>query len=198
MAPGQCVLGSGGGTRLALPVSSRQRHAPPCRTGTRAARQVQHNTMKVSDPLPLQITPALTAAAVPARSAWRPYAVVYILITLPLIPRFQYSLYPDATSYLSIAEAYTRGEFWNAVNGYWAPLYCWVLAPLLLAGIDRLLAAKLLGLAIGITTLAGLWRLCDRLGLSPFMHRVALVAAIPSLVYWTVSYITPDRSEEHV
>ena len=48
--------------------------------------------------------------------------VAYVLMTAALTSRFQYSFYPDATSYLSIAQAYARGQFHDAVNGYWAPL----------------------------------------------------------------------------
>ena len=35
---------------------------------------------------------------------------------------------PDAISYLDVASAYARGDFANAVNSYWSPLYSWLLA----------------------------------------------------------------------
>jgi|SRR5690242_1674322 len=34
----------------------------------------------------------------------------------------------DGTSYLDIAENYARGNWHAAVNGYWSPLYSWILA----------------------------------------------------------------------
>jgi hypothetical protein len=34
----------------------------------------------------------------------------------------------DAISYLDIAQAYLRGDWVNALNGYWSPLYSWLLA----------------------------------------------------------------------
>jgi len=37
-------------------------------------------------------------------------------------------LSPDATNYLDIATAYLRGDWENAVNAYWSPLFCWLLA----------------------------------------------------------------------
>jgi hypothetical protein len=116
----------------------------------------------------------------------------YVVVTVALTSRFQYSLYPDATSYLSIAQAYSRGQFHDAVNGYWAPLYCWLLAPLLAAGVDTLLAPKLLAVLIGVATLIGLRRLCRRIDLTAESTSVVLIAALPSLVCWSLTYITPD------
>lgn len=117
---------------------------------------------------------------------------VYVVVTLALAGRYRYSLYPDATSYLSIAQAYARGQFWDAVNGYWAPLYCWLLAPLLAAGVDRLLAPKVLALVIGTFTLIGLRRLCRRLNLGHTATSMVLIAALPSLICWSLIYVTPD------
>jgi hypothetical protein len=93
---------------------------------------------------------------------------------------------------LSIAQAYSRGQFQDAVNGYWAPLYCWLLAPLLAVGVGPLLAPKLLALLIGVFTLAGLRRLCRRIRLTPASTALVLIAALPSLVCWSLTYVTPD------
>ncbi len=35
---------------------------------------------------------------------------------------------PDGNSYLDIASAYLRGDYVNAVNAYWSPMYSWILA----------------------------------------------------------------------
>jgi hypothetical protein len=34
---------------------------------------------------------------------------------------------PDAVNYLDIASAYRRGDWLAAINGYWSPLYSWLL-----------------------------------------------------------------------
>jgi hypothetical protein len=34
---------------------------------------------------------------------------------------------PDGVSYLDIADAYWRGDWHNAINAYWSPLYSWIL-----------------------------------------------------------------------
>jgi hypothetical protein len=35
---------------------------------------------------------------------------------------------PDGVSYLDIADAYRRGNWGSAINGYWSPMYSWILA----------------------------------------------------------------------
>ena len=40
----------------------------------------------------------------------------------------RYNIEPDGISYLDIADKYIQGDWTNAVNAYWSPLYSWVLA----------------------------------------------------------------------
>ncbi len=35
-------------------------------------------------------------------------------------------MFPDGVSYLDIGDAYWRGDWHNAINAYWSPLYSWV------------------------------------------------------------------------
>ena len=37
------------------------------------------------------------------------------------------TMYPDGISYLDIGDAYWRGDWHNALNAYWSPLYSWLL-----------------------------------------------------------------------
>jgi len=55
----------------------------------------------------------------------------------------------DATLYLSIAEKYIRGDFSNAINGYWGPLLSWLLVPLLYIGASHVFAVNALSLIFG-------------------------------------------------
>ena len=36
------------------------------------------------------------------------------------------TMYPDGVSYLDIGDAYWRGDWHNALNAYWSPLYSWL------------------------------------------------------------------------
>lgn len=40
----------------------------------------------------------------------------------------RYIIFSDGISYLDIADAYRRGDWANAINAYWSPLYSWILA----------------------------------------------------------------------
>jgi len=39
----------------------------------------------------------------------------------------RWSMNQDGVSYLDIADAYWRGDWHNAINAYWSPLYSWIL-----------------------------------------------------------------------
>jgi hypothetical protein len=49
----------------------------------------------------------------------------------------------DGISYMSIARQYAEGHSDAAVNAYWSPLVSWLMAPLMAAGIDDVLAFDL-------------------------------------------------------
>src|SRR5262245_31889130 len=45
----------------------------------------------------------------------------------------RFTMNPDGVSYLDIGDAYWRGDWHNAINAYWSPLYSWILGLLLKA-----------------------------------------------------------------
>lgn len=60
-------------------------------------------------------------------------AAIFLLLTilLGLLQAWAYrqnSSSDDLISYLDIGDAYLRGEWRTAINGYWSPLYSWILA----------------------------------------------------------------------
>lgn len=109
-------------------------------------------------------------------------AVVYTWMALHHLPAHRYQINPDGVGYISVAQKYLDGHFADAVNAYWSPLFSWLLVPLLALGIDRLLAAKILGILIGGATLAGLWRLMRFAAVQADIRTIACLAAIPLLV----------------
>jgi hypothetical protein len=80
-------------------------------------------------------------------------AATYIALFFLLFPWYRYVLDIDAISYIHVAERYARGDFWNAVNGYWSPLISWILVPFVKAGMDPVYAAKYINGFIGLVTL---------------------------------------------
>ena len=111
------------------------------------------------------------------------YAVVCVFF-------FHYErLTGDATLYLSIAEKYIRGDFSNAINGYWGPLLSWLLIPFLYFGASHLSAINALNLIVGILTILGVWKLSYRFEMSDNIRTFILIPLVPILVF--ISLIEP-------
>src|SRR6478735_779060 len=60
----------------------------------------------------------------------------------------------DGISYASIAQQYADGDWGNAFNAYWSPLYSWLAAPFLWLGTSPLLALDLVT-ALAVIVAAG-------------------------------------------
>jgi hypothetical protein len=118
--------------------------------------------------------------------------IVYIILGASLVGYYQYQINPDGISYISVAQKYLDGDFKNAINGYWGPLYSWLLIPSLYFGVEPLLAAKLVSLAIGVATIIGLWVLSRRFEMPAGVRTTILVTSIPVMLSLAFSDITPD------
>jgi|GraSoi_2013_40cm_1033754.scaffolds.fasta_scaffold06898_2 hypothetical protein len=82
---------------------------------------------------------------------------------------------PDGVNYLDIAYAYLRHDFHNAVNGYWSPLYSWLMA-----------------LAIVVTHTPAYWE-------STVLHSLNFLIYLLSLVCFAFFFreLTMLTSEQH-
>jgi 4-amino-4-deoxy-L-arabinose transferase-like glycosyltransferase len=126
----------------------------------------------------------------------------------------RFEIHGDGISYLDIGDAFARGDFANAVNAYWSPLYAWTLGAalavsplpreseyLVVAGVN--FAAYLFAL-VGFTGLLGELRVgCPGLaaGCEPFRLPEAVWLVLGYLVFiWTATavsriwYVTPDMT----
>jgi hypothetical protein len=56
----------------------------------------------------------------------------------------------DSFQYLSIAENYSNGNWFDAVSGYWSPLLSWLSAPFVQYFKNKILILKLLNKAVGV------------------------------------------------
>lgn len=118
--------------------------------------------------------------------------VIYTILGASLVGYYRYQINPDGISYISIAQKYLAGDFAGAVNGYWGPIYSWLLMPFLYFGVEALLATKVLSLAMGLATIVGLWVLSQRFEMPGSVRTVVLVASVPVILSFGFFYITPD------
>lgn len=107
---------------------------------------------------------------------------------------YRFQLNPDGVSYISIAEKYANFDFRHAVNGYWGPLFSILLVPFLWAGVDPIIASKLLNVLLG----AGImyifyYLLTTELKLDQQRARLFVLGLFPTLLVWIMpGPITPD------
>lgn len=108
--------------------------------------------------------------------------IVYLLAGLLQLKYYRYVISPDGISYISIAQKYLAGNFHDAINGVWSPLFSWLLVPLLFLRVEPLLAFQFLNLIIGLPIILVMWRLSRQFSLTVWTRRVILLSLIPIIL----------------
>jgi hypothetical protein len=112
--------------------------------------------------------------------------LIIILITYSVLIVFTQHherLTADSTMYLDIAEKYLGGNFTDAVNGYWGPMYSWLLIPFLYFGTSKVFAINALNLIVGVFTIVGVWFLSFRFEISDKIRSAILISLLPILLF---------------
>jgi hypothetical protein len=120
---------------------------------------------------------------------------IYLIIGILLINHYQYILNSDGISYISIAKNYLNGNFADAVNGYWGPLFSWLLTPFLFFGsapLYILYSTKVLSLIIGFFTMIGIRLLIHQFEMERTAETIILFSLIPAVLFFSFNVITPD------
>jgi len=131
---------------------------------------------------------------------WRPHyfiiglAGVFLATTLAMICAwYNYQLNPDATSYMTIAQKYAHGDFRHALNGYWAPMFSWLLMPAVWLNISMIVAAKSILAFAGLGILILLYSFMYRKGVQKMLAGFICLAAALLMMPWIIlESITPD------
>jgi hypothetical protein len=126
----------------------------------------------------------------------RERVLVYLCSALGLVAaallhwQHRFSVNPDGVSYFEMARLYGAGEWRDAVNVIWSPLYAWLLVPIVSHFDDRRLQALEAARALqAACVLFSLWT-ASRI---PGMSRTVLGAALfGAVVLIPVGYVTPD------
>ena len=120
--------------------------------------------------------------------------ILYSISALLLFNYYQYIIFSDGLSYISIAHEYSIASFSNAINGYWSPLFSWMLVPFLFFGSTKMYiihSAKILSLIIGLFTLIGIKYLFSKF-ISRNLSNISVFVMIPTVLYIAFYLITPD------
>ncbi|HML06221.1 MAG TPA: hypothetical protein VK426_10645 [Methanobacterium sp.] len=101
----------------------------------------------------------------------------------------------DEIAYINIAHGYAIGDFSDAINGYWSPLYSWLLTPFFISGFTPLYgvyASKTLALIIGFFTIISLKLLSNVLNMSKISQRSMLFSLMFVILFFALMFSTPD------
>lgn len=121
--------------------------------------------------------------------------VLYTFLAIILFSHYKYVINSDGIAYISIAKHYLNGHISYAINGYWSPLYSWLLMPFLglwPGNIGNLVVAKVLAVIIGLLTIMALNLVLGNLNFGIRQKTVILLALIPFMLYVTFCFISPD------
>jgi len=121
--------------------------------------------------------------------------IFYIILGVILLEQFQYQINDDGIMLISIAQKYFNGDFINAINGYWGPLFSWILLPFLFFGAEPIiyiLSSKVLLLGIGLIMLLGLRKLSYHLAIDEKIRALLLFASSIALIGFSLIVTTSD------
>ena len=112
------------------------------------------------------------------------FELVYLGLFILLFPGFRYNIDPDATGYLSVAEHCANGDYFKSINGIWSPLSSWLVAPLIKAGFDGVLAVKYLNGLYGLLSLGAFFFLIKRYAIEKRVALALLLTAVILILYF--------------
>ncbi len=108
------------------------------------------------------------------------------------LPFYQYQFNPDTVSYAGIAWSWISGDFEQAINSYWSPLYSWLLVPIIATGIPVLIGCKLINFISGAIILILLNKLFSLIIHSPPRLLGYLLFSASVLLQYGLAFSTPD------
>ena len=122
--------------------------------------------------------------------------IIYSILAVFSVQYYKYKIGGDEISYINIAHAYVLGHWGNAINGYWSPLFSWLMTLfMLLLGFKPLYGvyiSKTVSIIIGFFTILSIRKLSHTFNLDKLVERTLLFASIPSMVFFSLIYNTPD------
>jgi len=99
---------------------------------------------------------------------------------------------PDLVSYLLVAQHYLQGNFHLAINGYWGPLFSWLIVPVLALSRDPVLAARIVNGIGAVIYLIGGIRILRAFGFDQIIVLAGGILTALFSIYWSTFVIEPD------
>jgi hypothetical protein len=124
------------------------------------------------------------------------FLAIYMALGVYLLNFYQYDLInKDIISMISVARLYAAGDFTNAINGYWGPLFSWFLVPFIKfnsSPTSVLYATKVLSLIFGFFTIIGVRFLSYRFEMDEKIRISILFAMVFVILHFALNYSPVD------
>jgi hypothetical protein len=98
----------------------------------------------------------------------------------------------DTLSYINIAERYAAGDWQHAINGFWSPLYSWLLCVCKLAGLPLLQSCYVINFLVAGLGLYILCKLAGRYITHLLFYGAFSGYALLLMLFYAMSALTPD------
>ena len=118
--------------------------------------------------------------------------IIYFFLSLFFLNCYRYQINPDAIYDISIAIKYSKGLFFDAVNGYRSPLISLLLVPFIWLNIEPLLAYKIINIICGFIILVIINKTIRIFKINFIGNLFLLIFSIPILLYFIFKETTPD------
>lgn len=118
------------------------------------------------------------------------FLILYLLLGIYLLKYYQFDpISRDLISIMSIAKIYAAGEVNNAINGYWGPMFSWLLVPFIISNPTpqfTLYSTKILTVIIGFFTIIGVRFLSYRFEIEEDVRTALLFPVIFIILYFAL------------
>lgn len=99
---------------------------------------------------------------------------------------------PDSISYLRVAQYYLQGNYHLAVNGYWGPLFSWLIVPVLPLVNDPVSGFRIGDWISSVIYLTGGIMVLRALGFDRFTVAAGAMLTALFSIHWSILFIGPD------
>ncbi len=98
----------------------------------------------------------------------------------------------DSLSYINIGELYAAGLFQKAINGYWSPLYSWVIAVFIKLGVRPHVTCYYINAAAALACFYFIQKHSRRYLKNPVIYLLFQLCMIVLLLFYALSELSPD------
>ncbi|HEY8894987.1 MAG TPA: hypothetical protein VIM79_09245 [Niastella sp.] len=98
----------------------------------------------------------------------------------------------DTLSYINLAERYVAGDWQHAINGFWSPMYVWIISICKLTGLPALQSCYVINFLAAALGLYVLCKLAQRYLTRPLFYVGFCLYALLLMLFYSMSSLTPD------